>query len=205
MDTSKRFLIGIFLSILTMSIYWSNMDACVLTLVLISVNTLDICLLTSQIIQIDVYKPNSAVYVIILAIYSFVGTNMLTYWYHADRYHALTIITTVTISDIMQYYLGKHFGNIRIGFPSPNKTLEGYFSGSIFAIIISSLILQISPYTSTRLIIWGILGDLFVSIFKRLLGVKDISSLLGSHGGYLDRVDGIYMAYIIECIINNIY
>ena len=179
------------------------MDASVLTLVLISVNVTEICLLTSQVMKNN--RHNSALYVTILAIYSFVGTNALAYWYHINRYHALTIITTVTISDILQYLLGKHFGKIRIGFPSPNKTLEGYFSGSIFAIALSSLLLQTSPYTSTYLVIYGILGDLFVSLFKRWLDIKDISSLLGAHGGYLDRVDGIYMAYIMESIIVNIF
>jgi len=203
MYTPNRFIIGTSLGALTMYIYLSDMDASVLTLVLIMVNVLEMCLLTSQVIKNN--KRHSTLYVTVLAMYSFIGTNALAYWYHIDRYHALTIITTVTISDIMQYYLGKHFGKIRIGFPSPNKTLEGYFSGSILAIVVSSLLLRISPYTSTCLIIYGIIGDLFVSIFKRWLGVKDVSSLLGAHGGYLDRVDGIYMAYIIECIIINIF
>ena len=85
---------------------------------------------------------------------------------------------------------------------SPNKTVEGYVAGLVLSGILSAAYLHfLLPFT-TKPIWWlavvGVglgtmaqAGDLFESMFKRAAGVKDTSSALADHGGFLDRMDSL--------------
>jgi phosphatidate cytidylyltransferase len=101
---------------------------------------------------------------------------------------------------------GKYFGRAKLA-PniSPKKTIAGLVGGmfgSATAVVIYAwlvgLIGQVAIY---ELIAFGAmtaafsqLGDLTVSAIKREANLKDTSSLLGPHGGVLDRIDGFLFA-----------
>ncbi len=95
--------------------------------------------------------------------------------------------------------LGKHKLWERI---SPNKTWEGFIGGIAFCLavawVISHYFTELSPLLWMLIAfvtsIFGTLGDLVKSMFKRSLNIKDSGSILPGHGGILDRFDGFLLS-----------
>lgn len=121
---------------------------------------------------------------------------------HGLSYLLGTIILTVS-NDSGALFVGRAIGKRPLSQAlSPNKTVEGTLGGTLVTVLIGAIVLpMMSPWTMTHGIIFALalsvvvpLGDLFESMVKRTLGVKDIGHLLPGHGGVLDRVDGLLFA-----------
>ncbi len=106
-------------------------------------------------------------------------------------------------NDTGAYLNGVQFGRTKLMEKiSPKKTWEGFAGGLglsiITAIIISRyfvfLYLHEWIIVSILIVIFGTLGDLVESMFKRSMNVKDSGKILPGHGGLLDRFDGLLMA-----------
>lgn len=92
--------------------------------------------------------------------------------------------------------LGRHPMAPRI---SPKKTWEG-FAGSVAAAFIAGILVSIFMINEPWwfgfvfggvIVATATIGDLTESLIKRDLGIKDISTWLPGHGGFLDRMDSI--------------
>ena len=121
----------------------------------------------------------------------------------------LWLVVIVSLCDIGAYYGGKTFGKRQFSPTSPNKTLEGVFSGIGLATIVGAIVIASSseilfiPAILITLLVStaAVFGDLFESYLKREAGVKDSGDIIPGHGGVLDRVDGYLFAAVMLSIL----
>ena len=117
----------------------------------------------------------------------------------------ITIVCVAT--DIGGYLFGKIFKGPKITKFSPNKTYAGMIGGYFLSIISINIFLQ-NPYFvegvefSRQIFIFVLListvsqvGDIIISIFKRVSKIKDTGKIIPGHGGLLDRVDGMIFVF----------
>ncbi len=121
------------------------------------------------------------------------------------------VFILIWFNDSFAYIVGKNFGKRKLlERISPNKTVEGFIGGLAGAILASFLIFKcLEAYKPEltiefTLIVWilmavlasvfGTIGDLIQSKFKRQAGVKDSGILMPGHGGLYDRLDSIIFA-----------
>lgn len=115
--------------------------------------------------------------------------------YQKDPIFVMKVIFITQVSDIYQYIVGIHLGKYKIGWISPNKTYEGYIGGFFLTLI--TFIWEYSTIDITVIYSLGILGGFISSLLKRIMKIKDYSNLLGSHGGWLDRIDSVVLPLLI--------
>lgn len=116
------------------------------------------------------------------------------------QWWTLAFLIVVISIDTGAYASGLSFGKHPMAPTiSPKKTWEG-FAGSVAAALISGVLLAIfmlqQPWwvgviLGLTLVVTATVGDLSESLVKRDLGIKDISTWLPGHGGFLDRLDSI--------------
>lgn len=109
----------------------------------------------------------------------------------------------VWVNDSFAYLVGKNFGKQKLfEIISPKKTVEGFMGGLFFSCIASYFIATFTEtltFTNWLILaiiisVFGTLGDLIESKFKRQANVKDSGVIMPGHGGLLDRLDSIIFA-----------
>lgn len=114
------------------------------------------------------------------------------------------LFLAVFASDIGAFYVGSTLGKHKLCPKiSPNKSVEGAVGGFLVSVTCTLIYQEIwmpeVSFTQTMPLailcaIAAQIGDLFESIIKRTMGVKDSGTILPGHGGVLDRIDSLLLA-----------
>ena len=115
-------------------------------------------------------------------------------------------------TDTFAYFTGRAFGKHKLAPAiSPNKTIEGSIGGVIGAIGLGTIALKLfnplgfhfveMTILMIALSVFGQLGDLVESAYKRRFNVKDSGKIFPGHGGVLDRFDSTFFAMFMFQIV----
>jgi phosphatidate cytidylyltransferase len=116
------------------------------------------------------------------------------------------VLIATFVGDTFAYFAGRSYGRTKITpLISPNKTLEGLAGGVVGGTATFWLCgLYQDWLTGWDALLIGFLvslaapvGDLFESMIKRDLEVKDTSRFFGAHGGVLDRLDAVFFTVVV--------
>jgi len=150
-------------------------------------------LITKRYINTTFYVSSAFIFIILIAdFYEPFNPNIL-----------LGSFILVWVNDTFAFLVGKNFGKQKLfSSISPKKTVEGFLGGLFFACVSSYFIakfthtLDFSNWLILSIIIsvFGTLGDLIESKYKRQANVKDSGVIMPGHGGLLDRLDSILFA-----------
>jgi phosphatidate cytidylyltransferase len=115
-------------------------------------------------------------------------------------YLILVAVVGPWISDSGAYFAGRLLGRHPL-FPnlSPKKTVEGGIGGVLLTTVaVGWFMYDFLGFGTVEAALWGLAisilsqaGDLFESILKRILDLKDLGRALPGHGGILDRIDSL--------------
>lgn len=124
----------------------------------------------------------------------------------------VALLFIIWTNDIGAYVVGVIFGKHSLWKRlSPKKSWEGFFGGVIFAVLVATFTFQYADgftqlswtLTAAAIAVVGVLGDLFESMLKRSVEVKDSGNAIPGHGGFLDRFDALILATPLVWIIFN--
>ena len=116
------------------------------------------------------------------------------------------LLLLVWAADIGAYLAGKLCGQHKlIPNVSPGKTIEGLLGGAVLCLLVGVTgYLYFQPHPQSSLVPWlimtgfvfvmALVGDLFISMLKRHVGIKDTGNIFPGHGGILDRLDSLIAA-----------
>mgnify|MGYP001024785749 CR=1 FL=1 len=120
------------------------------------------------------------------------------------KYVLLLMFVMIWLNDTGAFLVGSAIGSHRLfARLSPKKSWEGFVGGLVFCVVAGYLASVLFPnyfgghgsmvYAGMGALVsvMSTWGDLFESMIKRAVGVKDSGNIIPGHGGILDRIDSL--------------
>ncbi|MCH5214794.1 MAG: phosphatidate cytidylyltransferase [Muribaculaceae bacterium] len=124
-------------------------------------------------------------------------------------------LAMIWINDTGAYIVGCTIGRHKLSPKiSPNKSWEGFLGGLLFNVGAAFIYFycfnlryfvvdQVWPWIliGVGVTVFATVGDLFESMIKRSIGVKDFGTAIPGHGGVLDRIDSLL--FVVPTVLIN--
>jgi len=127
----------------------------------------------------------------------------LTALQRLDPWLLFLLYAIVWLGDAAAYYFGSAVGRHKMAPDvSPNKSWEGAVAGFVTGVVATAVWswIRLGELRPALLVVAAVtavaaqLGDLFESLLKRGVNVKDSGDFLPGHGGFFDRMDALLFA-----------
>ncbi|WP_242144547.1 MULTISPECIES: phosphatidate cytidylyltransferase [unclassified Bacillus cereus group] len=172
---------------------WIGLDKLEITFLIV------LLLLSYTVLSKNTFTFDHAAFLLMATTYVAMGFLYLNETRIAGIHYVFYALFVIWATDSGAYFIGKAIGKRKL-WPeiSPNKTIEGSLGGIVCGIVVAfvyNLFFQVQENVGMLIIvtiaisIFGQIGDLVQSAFKRHYGVKDSGTILPGHGGILDRTD----------------
>ena len=150
---------------------------------------------------------------VVFLFFSFFAVFQIRNYFDGDYLYFLFVLLICISTDMGGYFFGKIFKGPKLTKISPNKTFSGTIGGYILSVLTIYFFLRLinedSYFNFTFEIIFYIIlistisqiGDIVISFFKRLSGIKNTGEIIPGHGGVLDRIDGMIFAFPFTYIL----
>ena len=217
-ELQQRIITSIFLLLLLISMFFFTYILIISTIIISIIAWIEFYGLIAKIFLLNNSKDN--ILRILFKSISLIYLSMLVYIIIISKTQnaefELFIFYAVLVSimtDTGGLFIGKSFKGKKLTSISPKKTISGSIGSFIFSLLlIPFFINHFVDYNVVQLFIITLvislisqLGDLFISLLKRIAKVKNTSDILPGHGGILDRIDGMIFSIPFSFIIFNYF
>lgn len=160
---------------------------------------------SKPIVEVTGFSPPVMLFAFVVLIPAWIAIVMLHAYPDRGPFLLLYAFSIVWIADIAAFFAGRRFGKVKLApLVSPGKTREGMLGALGCLLAYSALMAYLFDYTGRSMMLFisismiaGLLsvgGDLFESLMKRRVGLKDSGNILPGHGGLMDRLDSVTAA-----------
>ncbi|WP_440914608.1 phosphatidate cytidylyltransferase [Candidatus Pelagibacter sp.] len=135
--------------------------------------------------------------------------------FNGEYLHLLFVLIICISTDIGGFIFGRVLKGPKLTKISPKKTYSGVLGSYLFSLISIYIFANNFLHENININLFKIilftllistisqLGDILVSLFKRLSNLKDTGTIIPGHGGVLDRIDGMIFAFPFSFLLFN--